>query len=263
MLQISNKEFENKFKSNPNVEIFTKSYFDKYIEDNRELLVKADSNEELEDFEKSELNELQENIRSFAALEVYGREPHQQNIHKSIYYVREKQVDWDVSEDGELMKARAGVYRDTAQNRKLGRVGQRFGKHSSMDEDKREKKDGGEKNSPYKSKDELSKMSELEVSKYSNNLRIKRNSAMGEVKKEIQKQIDLADSFRSFGEKKEKQPSSNGGDGNDGGKSKEVSMVLKIMDNQEEPSYSKALKEVLDKTGVDKKKLEKELEKYI
>jgi hypothetical protein len=35
---------------------------------------------------------------------------------------------------------------------------------------------------------------------------------MGEAKKEIQKQIDLVDSFRSFGENKDKQSPSNGGD---------------------------------------------------
>lgn len=143
MLQITTKEFNDKFKTNPNVEVLTKSFFDAWIEDNREVLVKAEKGEELTDLEKSEVNDLKENIRSFAMLEVYGREPHQQDIQKSIYYVREKQIEWDSeefekSEGGEILKARSGIYKDTALNRKMGRVGQRFGKHSSMDEDKKE-----------------------------------------------------------------------------------------------------------------------------
>ena len=55
-----------------------------------------------------------------------------------------------------------------------------------------------------KTKEELSKMSNLEVSKYSNELRIKRSQADGDVKKLLQKQIDFADSFREgFGKKEE------------------------------------------------------------
>jgi len=40
-------------------------------------------------------------------------------------------------------------------------------------------------------------------------------------------------------------------------------MVLQEMDKQDEPNYTAALNEVVKKTGVDKAKLEKELEKYI
>lgn len=61
----------------------------------------------------------------------------------------------------------------------------------------------GKSSGKYKSKEELGKMSELDVSKYSNKLREKRNKAKGEAKKELQTQIDLTDTFRSFGEKKE------------------------------------------------------------
>lgn len=52
-------------------------------------------------------------------------------------------------------------------------------------------------------------------------------------------------------------------DNKEGGKSKEASMVLKEMDSQEEPNYTAALNKVVKQTGVDKAKLEKELEKYI
>ena len=46
MLQITTKEFNDKFKTNPNVEVLTKSFFDAWIEDNREVLVKAEKGEE-------------------------------------------------------------------------------------------------------------------------------------------------------------------------------------------------------------------------
>ena len=47
-------------------------------------------------------------------------------------------------------------------------------------------------------------------------------------------------------------------------KSKEASEVLQLMDAEEDPDYEKSLKAVLKKyPKVDKKKLEKELDKYI
>lgn len=56
----------------------------------------------------------------------------------------------------------------------------------------------------YKSQEEMGKMSELDVSKYSNSLREKRNKLpKGSPKRaEIQTEIDRSDKFRSFGEKK-------------------------------------------------------------
>ena len=53
------------------------------------------------------------------------------------------------------------------------------------------------------------------------------------------------------------------GKSKEGDKSKEASMVLKEMDNQEEPNYTAALNKVLKETGANKAKLEKELDKYI
>lgn len=47
-------------------------------------------------------------------------------------------------------------------------------------------------------------------------------------------------------------------------KSKEASEVLQLMDAEEDPDYEKSLKAVLKKyPKVDRKKLEKELDKYI
>jgi ABC-type uncharacterized transport system YnjBCD substrate-binding protein len=44
-------------------------------------------------------------------------------------------------------------------------------------------------------------------------------------------------------------------------KTKEASMVLQLMDK--DYSYQDALKKVIKKTGIDKKKLEKDLEPFI
>ena len=50
---------------------------------------------------------------------------------REVVYYRERQVIFDdsieKSEDGKLIKARSGVYANTAQNRKAGRVGQKYG----------------------------------------------------------------------------------------------------------------------------------------
>lgn len=63
-----------------------------------------------------------------------------------------------------------------------------------------DKKDSGKGKGGFKSETDLNKMSELEVSKYSNDLRMKRNklsSANKEGKKELQTQIDLTDKIRA------------------------------------------------------------------
>lgn len=49
------------------------------------------------------------------------------DLTKSIMFYREQQVEWDRAEDGTLMKARSGIYKDTPANRKKGIVGQRYG----------------------------------------------------------------------------------------------------------------------------------------
>lgn len=62
------------------------------------------------------------------------------DLTKSVVYWREQQVEWDKAEDGTLMKARSGVYKDTPANRKKGIVGQRYGgKKEEMLEEKKKK----------------------------------------------------------------------------------------------------------------------------
>jgi len=52
--------------------------------------------------------------------------------------------------------------------------------------------------SVYKTRTELEKMTELQISKYANELRLKRTKLKDKDKEDIQKQIDLADSFRTL-----------------------------------------------------------------
>lgn len=42
------------------------------------------------------------------------------------YYYRKSQIEWNVAADGTILKGIAGVYADTAENRKLNRVGKAF-----------------------------------------------------------------------------------------------------------------------------------------
>ena len=65
-----------------------------------------------------------------------------EDMTKSIFYYRESQVEWDKAEDGTLMKARSGVYKDTPTNRRLKRVGQKCG--SKKGEEPSASKESGE-----------------------------------------------------------------------------------------------------------------------
>lgn len=58
------------------------------------------------------------------------------DLTKSIMFYREQQVEWDRAEDGTLMKARSGIYKDTPANRKKGIVGQRYGAVKKEDHSK-------------------------------------------------------------------------------------------------------------------------------
>lgn len=56
------------------------------------------------------------------------------DLTKSVVYWREQQVDWDKAENGTIMKARSGVYKDTPVNRKKGVVGMKYGQEKKGDE---------------------------------------------------------------------------------------------------------------------------------
>jgi hypothetical protein len=49
---------------------------------------------------------------------------------KAVVYTRHEQVEWEDAERGELgeiIKAKGGIYKLTSENKKLGRVGQKYG----------------------------------------------------------------------------------------------------------------------------------------
>lgn len=66
------------------------------------------------------------------------------DLTKSVVYWREQQIEWDKAENGTLMKARSGVYKDTPANRKKGIVGQRYGGKKEETSEEKEKKYGSE-----------------------------------------------------------------------------------------------------------------------
>lgn len=143
-INLTREEFDKLVKSS-DLEQYTQKEFNQFIADNEEILTKGNGTEELDDLEKSEYETLTEEIRSFAPVEVYETAPESSNrIMKSIMFVRQKQVEWseeDViikSEDGseKIEKAQSGVYTDTALNRKLGRVGMKYGESQEDREDK-------------------------------------------------------------------------------------------------------------------------------
>lgn len=138
-INLTREELDKLIKSN-DLERYTQQQFKQFIESNEEVLIKGEKGE-LDDIEKSEYATIIEELQSFTMVNVFDTAPESKNrIVKSIEFIRPKQVEWDEiekSEDGEedLSKARSGVYVDTSLNRKLGRVGQKYGsKKQSTDE---------------------------------------------------------------------------------------------------------------------------------
>tara|TARA_X000001382_G_scaffold25412_3_gene15994 strand:+ start:5494 stop:5808 length:315 start_codon:yes stop_codon:yes gene_type:complete len=69
---------------------------------------------------------------------------------------------------------------------------------------------------------------------------------------------------QEYGGGKKKEGGEDKGTVSSGGKSEAASFVLKTMDSQEDPNYTEALSAAMKKfPNTDKKKLEKELDKYI
>jgi hypothetical protein len=80
---------------------------------------------ELSEVEKGESNAMIDDIGSLDAWCVL-----RDDFTKAIVYTRREQIAWDEPERGEfgeILKARGGVYKLTAENKKLGRVGQKYG----------------------------------------------------------------------------------------------------------------------------------------
>jgi hypothetical protein len=81
--------------------------------------------EELTELEKATANTLIAEVGEFTCWNVL-----RDDFSKAVVYTRPEQVVWDEpvkGEFGEIIKAKGGIYKPTAENKKLGRVGQKYG----------------------------------------------------------------------------------------------------------------------------------------
>jgi len=140
MIQLTEQQFET-LKRRENPEVLSEEQISNWILDAAEKLQKADLGE-ADAIEKAEVEEFNNEFKSFTKIQVISS-PKEGELNKGLrydnFYIRERQVEWSEEiqkgEDGEpllddnneIIKARSGVYTDTAENRKLGRVGQKFG----------------------------------------------------------------------------------------------------------------------------------------
>lgn len=125
MIKLAKQDWD-KFLRDNNPEVFTEEQINAWIESNRDLLVKAEG-ETLSAQDNQFVQDFRTEISHFTKVEVLR--PNDDKLQKSlvheIFYIREKQVDWDEeiikSEDGEEFSF--GTYRETSLNNKLGRTG--------------------------------------------------------------------------------------------------------------------------------------------
>ena len=121
----------------------TKEFFEQVKKNDWEVY----TSDQIASFIKDEVfnKSLSEEDREVAAIEYSSlkkQEVVNEDMTKSIFYYRESQIEWDKTEDGTLMKARSGVYKDTPTNRRLKRVGKRYG--SKKGEEPSASKESGE-----------------------------------------------------------------------------------------------------------------------
>lgn len=87
---------------------------------------------ELTKAEREEVEAVIDDIASYDRWEVLC-----DDLSKAVCYTRREQVLWEDAERGEfgeIIKARSGIYKDTPENRKLGRVGQKYGSEKKPEE---------------------------------------------------------------------------------------------------------------------------------
>ena len=86
---------------------------------------------ELSDLEKADSNVMIAEVGSLQQWCVLRND-----FSKAVVYTRREQIAWDEPERGEfgeLLKARGGTYKLTPENKKLGRVGQKYGEGKKSD----------------------------------------------------------------------------------------------------------------------------------
>lgn len=87
----------------------------------------------MSDIEKADANLLIEEFAGYDCWQVL-----RDDFSKAVVYTRREQIAWDGAERGEfgeILKARGGVYKLTGENKKLGRVGQKYGEVNSNETD--------------------------------------------------------------------------------------------------------------------------------
>lgn len=115
------------------METILKSELDKTIELNE---VEAFTPQQLKDYAEQAVNEIQksneskENVYAEVASEIRSFKPmmvwDDKTLQKSIMMVRPAQIKWDTPTD-DISKSRSGTYMNTPENKKLGRVGKKYG----------------------------------------------------------------------------------------------------------------------------------------
>lgn len=116
------------------LDCFTQSQIINFVTEANEIIVKSGEG-------KDEINKaVADEIRTFTPVEVWNTD-FTGHIRKSISFIRPSQVEFD----DPIEKSKGGVYKDTPENRKMGRVGQKFGGNKEeMDENHRDEKDADE-----------------------------------------------------------------------------------------------------------------------
>lgn len=127
------------------------------------------------------------------------------DLSKSVVYWRESQVEWEKASNGELMKARSGVYKDTPVNRKKGLVGQKYGTEKKVPE-KKEMNQGGQSNESSKMKSKVERYYNNELSMWRGEGRFEKDSgaldrmeAAENFIKETGSKADVSDVAKMFG----------------------------------------------------------------
>lgn len=124
MNTITKEDFSKMVRLN-HLEVITSEQLSKNTQSLRGYLEKA-LTEELSKESVVEANILLEDITSFDQWCVL-----RDDFSKAVVYTRPEQIVWEEAERGEfgeIIKAKGGIYKPTAENKKLGRVGQRYGK---------------------------------------------------------------------------------------------------------------------------------------
>jgi len=142
MIRITKQEFDT-FKRRKDPEVFTEAQINSWVLAHQETIQKSEV-DELNDIEKAEVQAFNDEFSSFMKVEVVGLSDDllRKGLKYETFYVREQQVEWNneiiKSEDGKDETIVKGVYKDTHQNRKAGRVGSQYGgKKAEEDEDQK------------------------------------------------------------------------------------------------------------------------------